>query len=440
MSFSSTELLFQTVRTAVENLRANKLRSFLTMFGILWGMVSIIVLSAMGEGFRRGNDQVLLEFGKNMAIVWGGRTSLQAGGERAGRVVNLTIEDARAIESQSRMVEALSPEIQRGGVQVKSAYNAASVMIHGVEPPYQDIRTIELQYGRLLNWDDEHQARHVALIGWEMAKQLFGARNPLGENITVNGVRFTIVGRLRRKDQDSNYSGPDNLKIFIPLEVMRRELPRPDGDPDRLSQIIVIPQQWVLDQMPAQLAKRTGRVQDIDWPLEQEIRGILARRKGFDPDDLEAISVWNTAMQSLFFTRIIYYMKQFFAIVGVVTLALGGVGVMNIMLIAVKDRTKEIGVRKALGATTREIQRQFFFEGFFLTMVSGLAGVMVGTALCVAVNTLAKLPIRFAGMIITWPTMLLALGTLVMIGVATSTFPARRAAELPPTEALRYEM
>src|SRR5689334_5956638 len=190
MSFSSTELFFQTVRTAVENLRANKLRSFLTMFGILWGMVSIIVLSAMGEGFRRGNDQVLREFGKNIGIVWGGRTSLQAGGERAGRVINLTIDDARAILQQSRMVETLSPEIQRGGVQVKSAYNAASVMIHGVEPPYQDIRTIELQYGRLLNWDDEHHARHVALIGWEMAKQLFGARNPLGENVTVNGGRF----------------------------------------------------------------------------------------------------------------------------------------------------------------------------------------------------------------------------------------------------------
>jgi putative ABC transport system permease protein len=280
----------------------------------------------------------------------------------------------------------------------------------------------------------------VALVGWEMAKQLFGARYPVGETIAINGVRYTVVGRLRRKDQDSNYSGPDNSKIFIPLEVMHRELPRPDGDPDRLSQLIVSPRSWVIGQMPDQLAHRTGRVQDIDWPLEQEIRGILARRKGFNPDDLEAVSVWNTAMQSMFFDRIIYDMKQFFTIVGIVTLALGGIGVMNIMLIAVKDRTREIGIRKALGATTREIQRQFFFEGFFLTMVSGVAGVLVGTALCVAVNVLAKLPIRFAGMIITWPMMLFALGTLVAIGVATSTLPARRAAELPPTEALRYEM
>jgi putative ABC transport system permease protein len=440
VSFSSTELFFQTVRTALENLRANKLRSFLTMFGILWGMVSIIVLSAMGEGFRRGNDQVLREFGKNMAIVWGGRTSRQAGGERAGRVINLTVDDARAIAQQSRMVESLSPEIQRGGVQVKSAYNSASVTVHGVEPPYLDIRTIELQYGRLLNWDDEKQARHVALVGWEMTKQLFGARYPIGETIAINGVSYTVVGRLRRKDQDSSYSGPDNNKIFIPLEVMQRELPRRDGSPDMLSQLIVAPQSWVITEMPDQLARRTGRVQDIDWPLEQEIRDILARRKGFDPNDREAVSVWNTAMSSLFFDRIVYYMKQFFTIVGIVTLALGGIGVMNIMLIAVKDRTREIGVRKALGATTREIQRQFFFEGFFLTMASGLAGVLVGTALCTAVNVLATLPIRFAGMIITWPTMLLALGTLVAIGVATSTVPARRAAELPPTEALRYEM
>jgi putative ABC transport system permease protein len=440
MSFKPTELLLQTVATALDNLRANKLRSFLTMFGILWGIVSIVVLSAMGEGFRRGNDRVLLEFGKNMAIVWGARTSMQAGGERAGRVINITIDDVRAIASQSRMVRALSPEIQRGGVQVKSRYNAASVTIHGIEPPYQEIRTIELQYGRLLNWEDEQQARHVAIVGWEMAKQLFGERFPIGETVTLNGITYTIVGRIRRKDQDSSYSGPDNNKLFVPFAVMARELPRTDAPPNVISNLIVAPHDWVVDAMPALLAHRIGRVEDIDWPIEQEIRGILARRKGFDPDDVEAVSIWNTAMQSLFFARVVYYMKEFFTLVGLVTLALGGIGVMNIMLIAVKDRTREIGVRKALGATTREIQRQFFFEGFFLTIGAGLVGMAVGVGLCTAVNVLAPLPIRFAGMIITWQTVLLSLGTLVLIGVVTSTFPARRAAELPPTEALRYEM
>jgi putative ABC transport system permease protein len=429
----------EAIRQSLENLRANTLRSVLTMFGILWGIVSIVVLSAMGEGFRRGNDAVLREFGRNIGIVWGGRTSMQAGGERAGRVIRLTVDDARAIERQARLVSTLSPEINRGGVQVKSRYNAAAVGVHGIEPPYQAIRTIELQYGRLLNWQDEREARRVALIGWEMSQQLFGARHPIGETVTIAGVQFTIVGRLRRKDQDSSYSGPDNNKIFIPFAVMSQILPIPNADPGTLSQLIVSPTPDAVAEMPGILARRTGRVADVDWPIEREVRGILARRKGFNADDQEAIAMWNTAMQSLFFERIVYYMRQFFTLVGVVTLALGGMGVMNIMLIAVKDRTREIGVRKALGATTRAIQRQFFLEGFVLTMTSGLAGLIVAGGLCLAVNVLAPLPIRFSGMIVTWQTALLALGALVAVGVATATLPARRAAQLPPTEALRYE-
>ena len=429
----------EAIRQSLENLRANTLRSVLTMFGILWGIVSIVVLSAMGEGFQRGNDAVLREFGRNIGIVWGGRTSMQAGGERAGRVIRIDIDDARAIQRQARLVATLSPEINRGGVQVKSRYNAAAVGVHGIEPPYQDIRTIELQYGRHLNWEDEREARRVALIGWEMSQQLFGARHPIGETISIAGTQFTIVGRLRRKDQDSSYSGPDNNKIFIPFAVMSRLLPVPNAEPGTLSQLIVGPTREAVAAMPGILARRTGRVADIDWPIEAEVRGIVARRKGFDPDDTEAITMWNTAMQSLFFDRIVYYMRQFFTLVGVVTLALGGMGVMNIMLIAVKDRTREIGVRKALGATTQAIQRQFFLEGFVLTMSSGLAGLAVAGALCLAVNTLAPLPIRFSGMIVTWETASLAILALVAVGVATSTLPARRAAQLPPTEALRYE-
>jgi putative ABC transport system permease protein len=273
-----------------------------------------------------------------------------------------------------------------------------------------------------------------------MARQLFGDRHPIGETVTVNGIGFTIVGRLRRKDQDSSYSGPDNNKLFVPFSVMARTLPIPHAEPGALSQLIIAPHDAVVAAMPTVLARRTGRVADIDWPIEQELRSILARRKGFDPDDKEAIFMWDTAMQSLFFDRIVYYMKQFFTIVGLVTLVLGGIGVMNIMLIAVKDRTREIGVRKALGATTRAVARQFFLEGFFLTMTSGSIGMIVAVGLCTAVNVLAPLPIRFAGMIITWQTALVALGTLVAVGVITSTLPARRAAGLPPTEALRYEM
>ena len=424
---------------ALDNLRANKLRSFLTMFGIMWGIVSIVVLSALGEGFRRGNDAVLREFGRNMSIVWGSRTTMQAGGERAGRLLTLTADDARAVKEQGRLVSMVSPEIQRG-TKVKSAYNEAAVTIHGVEPPYMFMRTIEVDLGRQLNWNDERNASQVAVIGWEMSKQLFGDRDPVGEHVLINSIPYTIVGRIRRKDQDSSYSGPDNNKIFVPFAVMSRNLPRPDAPLGSLHQMIVMPRQEVIDNLTTVLAARTGRVEDVDWPLEREIREILSRRKAFNPDDRDAINVWDTSLQTMFFDRMISGMSTFFRVVGLVTLALGGIGVMNIMLIAVKDRTREIGVRKALGATTANIQRQFFLEGFFLTMISGGIGMLIGVGLCTAVNTLATLPIRFSGMIITWPNALLALAALVLIGIVSSTLPARRAAQLPPVEALRYEM
>ena len=429
----------ESLKQAIDNLRANKLRSFLTMFGIMWGIVSIVVLSALGEGFRRGNDDVLREFGRNMSIVWGARTGMQAGGERAGRPVILTVDDARAVKEQGRLVLAVSPELQRG-TNVKSAYNEASVTVHGVEPPYMFMRTIEVDRGRQLTWNDEENASQVCVIGWEMSKQLFGDRDPIGETLLVNGLPYTVVGRIRRKDQDSSYSGPDNNKIFIPFAVMTRNLPRTDQPPGAIHQMIVMPKDEVVAELDGIMSSRTGRVEDIDWPLEREIREIVARRKNFDPDDRDAISVWDTSLSTMFFGRMIGAMSSFFRLVGIVTLALGGIGVMNIMLIAVKDRTKEIGVRKALGATTAQIQRQFFLEGFFLTLLSGSAGLVLGVGLCMAVNTFATLPIRFAGMIITWPNALLAVGGLLVIGVVASTLPARRAAQLPPTEALRYEM
>jgi putative ABC transport system permease protein len=429
----------EAIVQSLQNLRANKLRSLLTMFGILWGMISVVVLSATGEGFRRGNDKVLRELGKNIGIVWGGRTSLQAGGERAGREIRLTLDDARALAAESSMIAVVSPEIERGAVKVKSAYNAATARITGIEPQYQDIRTIELEYGRSFTWTDEDQVSRVAIVGFDMAEQLFGKRNILNEPITLNGMPYTVVGKIRKKNQDSNYSGPDNNKIFVPFAAMAQDLPRRDAAPGTVSDIIVAPKDWVVDLLPVALDQRTGRIEDVDWPLEQNVRAILARRHGFDPRDTQAITMWDTSLETLMFGRMIGHMKQFFTIVGVVTLVLGGIGVMNIMLIAVKERTREIGVRKALGATTAAIQRQFFLEGFFLTLLSGGAGMLVALGLCRLVNLL-PMPERFSGMILSWPSGLLSLATLVAIGIVTSTYPARRAAVLPPVEALRFEL
>jgi putative ABC transport system permease protein len=430
-----TEALLQSL----QNLRANKLRSFLTMFGILWGMVSIVILSAMGEGFQAGNEKALRELGKNIGIIWGGRTSLQVGGERAGRVINLTLEDARAFETESSMVAVVSPELQRGAVKVKSAYNDATTNVNGIEPQYQEIRTIELEYGRNFSPLDEEQVARVAILGFDMAEQLFGKRNILGERISLNGLSYTIIGKIRKKDQDSNYSGPDNNKIFVPFAAMARDMPRRDAADGVLSDIIVAPKDWVVDELPTVLDNRSGRIEDITWPLEANLRAILARRHGFDPSDKQAMPMWDTSMNTLMFGRMIANMKVFFSVVGIVTLALGGIGVMNIMLIAVKERTREIGVRKALGATTKNIQHQFFLEGFFLTMLSGGTGMLLAIGLCKLIN-LAPMPTRFAGMILSWQTAVLSLLMLVAVGVVTSTYPARRAAELPPVEALRFEM
>ena len=422
----------------LQNLRANKLRSFLTMFGILWGVISVVILSATGEGFRLGNERVLQELGRNVVIVWGGRTSMQAGGERAGRRIHLSVDDVRALGRDSRMVAVASPEIQRGAVRIRSAHNAAALTVHGVEPQYQYIRTIDIDRGRSFRTSDEENVHRIAILGADASAQLFGSRDPIGQPIQLDGIPYRVVGTIRKKDQDSSYAGPDNDKVFVPYAAMARDLPRTDAAAGIVSQIILAPRPWVVEGLDEAMDNRTGRVEDIQWPLDLEVRRILARRHGFDPADRDALTMWDTSVQSLMFDRMVQGMKDFFTVVGIVTLALGGMGVMNIMLVAVRERTREIGLRKALGATTAQIQRQFFLEGFFLTMLSGAGGFVIALGLCALVNLL-PMPTRFQGMILTWQAGLGAVLMLTLIGVITCTYPARRAAQLPPVEALRFE-
>ena len=426
-------------RQTLTNLAANKLRSFLTMFGITWGIVSIVILSAVSEGFQRGNLKVMRELGKNIIIIRNGRTSMQAGGERAGRIVRLDINDVYALKEKSKLIQYITPELM-GGVNVKSAFNAASSGISGVWPVYQQIRTIELERGRLMNEADNHEARRVVVLGYDACKQLFADRDPIDSTVTLNGVPYTVIGKIRKKTQDSNYTGPDNNRLFVPYEAMRKDFPLRGGmnTADSLSAIIAAPFDEVADSLADGPGKRGKGFFDNSGPVETEIRQILAPRHDFDPQDREALSMWNTAIGSVMFIKIIGSMKEFFIAVSIITLALGGIGVMNIMLIAVKERTKEIGVRKALGATSRLIQRQFLSEGLLLTLLSGAAGLGLGVGLCKLIN-LAPVPDRFAGMIITWQVAAFAIAVLVLIGALASLYPARRAAELPPIEALRFE-
>ncbi len=433
----------ELLRQTWANLTANKLRSFLTMFGIIWGVVSIVVLSGLGEGFQRGNRKVLEELGKNILIIRNGRTSLQAGGTRAGRPVRLTIQDVHELKARSRLLEHVSPELMRGAAQVKSAFNASSLQMSGVWPVFQAMRTVEVDRGRLLNEADCGEARRVLLIGYDASRQLFADRDPAGREVMVNGIPYTVVGRLRKKSQDSNYTGEDNQRLFLPYEAMRRDFPLPEeyGTPDSLSAIIASPRAEVTAALAERIEREGVAFMGLDsrGPVEDEVRAILAPRHDFLPDDTEAVNFWNTALQAVMFGKMIDGMHRFFVAVSVVTLLLGGIGVMNIMLIAVRERTREIGVRKALGATSVAIERQFFSEGLALTLVSGAIGFAIGAGLSALVN-LAPMPERFEGLILTWQTAAFAVGALAAIGVAASVYPARRAANLPPIEALRYEM
>jgi putative ABC transport system permease protein len=208
---------------------------------------------------------------------------------------------------------------------------------------------------------------------------------------------------------------------------------------ESLSAIIAAPYDRVADQLVVSIASQ-GKIDPFKGgPIEDELRAIIGKRHHFDRQDKEALSIWNTSLESVLFHNIMRGMNEFFISVSVITLILGGIGVMNIMLIAVKERTKEIGVRKALGATPKNIQWQFFGEGLALTLISGLAGLGLALLLCAAIN-LFPMPQRFSGMIPTWETALFSIAALVAIGIGAATYPAKRASELPPVEALRFEM
>jgi putative ABC transport system permease protein len=306
------------------------------------------------------------------------------------------------------------------------------------------MRTIDVDRGRLISQADCDQARRVVVIGTEASRQLFADRDPVGAALSLNGMPYTVIGRVRKKDQDSNYTGPDNERLFLPYETARKDFPLPDEEStaDSLSTIIAAPfpeesakvERWVEEE-------GIGAFLSLEFlgPVERDVLGALAPGHGFDPEDPEALSMWNTAISAVLFAKMIAAMHQFFVAVSLITLALGGIGVMNIMIVAVKERTREIGVLKAVGATSRAVLWQFFSEGLALTFVSGGVGYAIGVGLCLLVSLL-PMPARFGGLVITWQTTVLAVLVLAVIGVAASVYPARRAAKLQPIEALRYEM
>jgi len=401
---------------------AHKLRTFLTMFGIAWGIVSIVLMVAAGEGLRVGQAKVAETLGKDVMIVFHGRTSLQAGGQRAGRMVQWSDEDLPYVQTTATDCQYVLPELEQETVRTHSAYNNAAFLVTGSLPAFGWVRTLNPGVGRFYNESDVQSARRVAFLGTDAAKQLFPEGNAVGQTIHLNDFPYVVIGVMEKKKQDSSYDGWDVNKVFIPFTTMQRDFPaKPPATVHDLDQLLVTP-----------------RSVDLHESCKYQIRRALAHLHHFDPHDKEACPIWDTVQEAKAFETMTNGMKYFLGAVGLVTLVLGGLGVMNVMLVAVRERTREIGVRKALGARGNEILRQFFFEALLIAALSGAVGLGIAYGLCAVVNLL-PMPDFFAGLLPTWGTGVFACTLLGMIAVLSALYPARRAASIDPIEALRYE-
>lgn len=412
------DLLLDTLRT----LWSHKLRTFLTMFGIAWGIISITLMIAAGEGLRVGQTRQQETFGKDILIVFNGRTSMQAGGLRAGRPVVWQASDPDAVHAEAPACRYVIPELGRGNLVVRSLYNNGSPAVNGSLPPFAEIRSIKVGEGRYYDWGDEREGRRVAFLGSNVKKQLFASRPAVGESIYINDLPYTVIGVMESKDQNSSYDGWDVDKIFVPFSAILRDFPnRPPQLPDSVDQLLVTP-------------KSLEEHEACKW----QVRRALGRIHDFDPRDKEAAPIWDTVEGAKAFQVLMDSMKYFLGAVGCTTLLLGGMGVMNVMLVAVRERTREIGVRKAVGASSRTILGQFFVETLIIVFLSGGLGMGIAYGLCALVN-LIPMPPFFAGLLPTWRVALLSFALLGTIAVLSALYPARRAATVDPIEALRYE-
>src|SRR5271157_6421781 len=335
---------------------AHKLRSFLTMFGIAWGVGSLLLLVGLGEGFRTGNQRNLSEYGENIMMLFPGRAPAVQGSMNSARQYRITYQDYLDIRKESPHIRAITPVLTSMDVHAVSEFASASGQLTGAEPQYNGIRFLPLKQGRWLNDLDEAQKRNIVVLGDEMTHNLFPGRPPVGSFILLNGHRFEVVGTLKRVGRGDDNS--TNMRAYIPFQVMNAYFPiKGEEGRDAISMINYQP-----------------RVAEEHLLAQDEVHRIIARNHGFDYHDEDAFEGWDTVKQAESMGLIFDAMNMFLGTVGLVTLALGAIGVINIMLVSVSERTREIGLRKALGATNRSILFQFFVEGILLTLVSGLIG------------------------------------------------------------------
>ncbi|MGA8153389.1 MAG: ABC transporter permease [Terriglobales bacterium] len=412
--------LLDIMRQSLGTLWAHKLRSFLTMFGIAWGVGSLLLLVGLGEGFRSGQARQLSTLGQDIMFVFPARIAAVAGSLQSGQTYHFTYDDYLAIKQEARTLRSISAVINREDIRAVSDYGSTSGQVFGVAPDYSDIRTIPVGTGRWFNDQDNADHRRVAIVGWELLKNVFPGRPAVGSTILLNEVRFDVIGVLAKVGQDGENG--TNARIFVPIETMRDLFPlKGENSENAVSFINYRP----LDKARHLRSKR-------------EVHEIIARRHHFDPKLEDAFEDWDTIENSQRVDKIFDAMDYFLGVVGMVTLGLGAIGIINIMLVSVTERTKEIGLRKALGATHRNILTQFFVEGMFLTVFSGGIGLLLAGGF---MTLLAQLPAPggFDTPRIVPMSALTAILSLAIAGITAGLYPARKAALLAPVEALRQE-
>jgi len=398
---------------------AHKLRSFLTMFGIAWGVGSLLLLIGLGEGFRAGTEKNLSNFGEDYMQIYNGRVPAVGGSQLSSRQYYLNYQDYLDIKDSSYVRNA-APVIYRGDLRLVSEFGSSNGYVDGSEPQFYDIRRQPIDQGRWLNWSDEAGRNNVCVIGSEFVRILFPGHPAVGSRLLINGVPFEVIGTMQRIGHGNN--NDQNMRLVMPYTTMAIYFPmKGEGNANAIKYVAYQP----ITREQHDQARKSARA-------------IVARNHNFDPETPDAFDDWDSVETAKMVGKISDAMDAFLGAVGLVTLALGAMGVVNIMLVSVAERTREIGLRKALGATRRSILLQFFLEGLMLTSISG----GIGVAAAYAFTRLLGLapPIDGFELPHIYPaTAALAAGSLAAAGIIAGLYPARRAALLAPVEALRQE-